>query len=75
MFYISSRNLKSCILVLKKLYIQISSSVALSLQFCIHGKIQQIHVILKLCKAKDDEYSWYEYNILQLKLIFEIEPQ
>ena len=74
MCYISSRNLKSYILVLKKLYIQISSSVALSLQFRMHGKIQQIHVILKLCKAKD-EYSCYDYNILQLKLIFEIEPQ
>ena len=46
----------------------------MSLQFRMHGKIQQIHVILKLCKAKD-EYSWYDYNILQLKLIFEIEPQ
>ena len=46
--------MKSYILVLKKLYIQISSSVALSLKFCIHGKIQQIHVILKLCKAKDE---------------------
>lgn len=74
MFHISFRSLKSYILVLKKLYIQISSSVALSLQFCIHGKIQQIHVILKLCKAKD-EYSWYDYNILQPNLIFEIEPQ